>query len=301
MFEAADVDRDPASVPLAELDRLWDFDDPAASERRFAALLPRARNEHGGAVLTETLTQLARARGLQRRFDEADATLDDAEAALRPDDARGRVRIHLERGRVANTAGREGRGRASFLSAWELASAADEDGLAVDAAHMLGIVEAGDEGTRWNERAMELARSSPDPDARRWVGSLASNMGWARHDTGDDDGAIALFELARDEWLADGRVDRARVARWSIARCLRSRGDVDDALGAQETLLAELDDLGETDGYVVEEIAECLLTLGRADDARPFFARAYAELGEDPQLRADEPERLDRLRSLGSS
>jgi tetratricopeptide (TPR) repeat protein len=126
-------------------------------------------------------------------------------------------------------------------------------------------------------------------------------MGWAHHDAGDDDGAIALFELARDEWLADGREGRARIARWSIARCLRSRGDVEDALAAQQALLAELGALGETDGYVLEEIAECLLTLGRADDARPFFARAYAELADDPQLRADEPERLERLRSLGAS
>jgi tetratricopeptide (TPR) repeat protein len=295
------MDRDPASIPLAELDLLSDFDDPEASERRFAALLPRARDELDGAFLTETLTQLARARGLLRRFDEADATLDDAEAALRPDDARGRVRIHLERGRVANTAGREGRGRTSFLAAWELARAAGEDALAVDAAHMLGIVEPPDIAGEWNERATELAHTSPDPDARRWLGSLANNMGWARHEAGDVDGAIALFEQSRDAFLADGRVDRARVARWSIARCLRSRGDVAEALDAQETLLADLDELGETDGYVHEEIAECLLTLGRADDARPFFARAYAELGADPQHRADEPDRLERLRSLAAS
>jgi tetratricopeptide (TPR) repeat protein len=295
------MDRDPASIPLAELALLSDFDDPEATERRFAALRPLPRTELDGAVLTETLTQLARARGLLRRFDEADATLDDAEAALRPDDARGRVRIHLERGRVANTAGREGQGRTSFLAAWELARAAGEDALAIDAGHMLGIVEPPDIAWEWNARAMELARTSPDPAARRWIGSLANNMGWARHEAGDVDGAIALFEQSRDAFLADGRVDRARVARWSIARCLRSRGDVAEALDAQETLLADLDELGETDGYVHEEIAECLLTLGRADDARPFFARAYAELGADPQLRADEPDRLERLRSLAAS
>lgn len=295
------MDRDPASIPLAELDLLSDFDDPEAGERRFAALLPRARNELDGAFLTETLTQLARARGLLGRFDEAEATLDDAEAALRPDDARGRVRIHLERGRVANTAGREGRGRTSFLAAWELARAAGEDALAVDAAHMLGIVEPPDIAWEWNERAMELACTSPDPGAVRWIGSLANNMGWARHEAGDVDGAIALFEQSRDAFLADGRVDRARVARWSIARCLRSNGDVAEALDAQRALLADLDELGETDGYVHEEIAECLLTLGRPDDARPFFARAHAELGADPQLRADEPDRLERLRSLAAS
>ena len=48
-----------------------------------------------------------------------------------------------------------------------------------------------------------------------------------------------------------------------------------------------------------EEIAECLLALDRADDARPFFRRAYAELGGVARLRAEEPERLERVRSLG--
>jgi tetratricopeptide (TPR) repeat protein len=273
------VDRQPATLPLAELDGLWDFDDPEGSERRFAELLPRARSEQDGAFLAETLTQLARARGLQRRFEEADATLDDAEVALRPEDARGRVRIHLERGRVANTAGREGRGRAAFVAAWELARAAGEDGLAVDAAHMLGIVEPPESAVAWNERAMELAETSPDAAARRWVGSLANNMGWARHDAGDDDGAIVLFERSRDAFLADGRTDRARIARWSIARCLRSRGDVEDALREQRALLSELDALNETDGYVFEEIGECLVALGREAEAQPFLARARSALG----------------------
>jgi tetratricopeptide (TPR) repeat protein len=88
-------------------------------------------------------------------------------------------------------------------------------------------------------------------------------------------------------------------ARWSIARCLRSRGDLEPALAVQEELLAELDALGETDGFVFEEIAECLLALGRDDEARPYFARAWEELRVDPNLSVDEPERLERLRALG--
>jgi len=272
------MDEDPTTLPLEELDRLWSFEDPAVSERRFSELLPRARDERGGAFLTETLTQLARARGLQRRFDAADATLDDAEAALRPHDRRGLVRVHLERGRVANTAGREGRGRVAFLTAWELARAAGEDALAVDAAHMLGIVEPPDDARRWNERALELALASPDPLARRWVGTLANNMGWARFEADDVDGAIELFEWSRDAFLEDGRADRARIARWSIARCRRARGDVAEALAAQEAILAELDALGETDGYVLEEIGECLVALGREEEAQPFLARARAAL-----------------------
>ena len=289
---------DPTTVPLEELDSLWDFDDVAGSERRFEALLPRAGSEADGAYHAEALTQLARARGLQRRFTEARQTLDDAAHALRPGDARSQVRILLERGRVDRSEKREGLGRASFVEAWDFARAARDDPLAVDAAHMLGIVEPGDEGVAWNERAMDLARSSADPAARRWVGSLASNMGWGRHDAGDFDRAIELFGLARDEWLADGRVERARIARWSVARCLRSRADFRGALAEQEALLAELEALGETDGYVFEEIGECLLALGRSDEAGPFFARAYDELSKDVNLQADERERLGRLRNL---
>ncbi len=287
--------------PLDRLNDLWDFGDPVESERRFEALLPRARSEHGGAYLAETLTQLARARGLQRRFDDADRTLDEAEASLLSGDDRSRVRILLERGRVANTAGREGRGAELFGGAWELARAAAEDALAVDAAHMLGIVLPSDESRSWNERAMELARGSPDPTARRWIGSLANNMGWAQHADGDDDGAIASFELSRDAFLEDGRADRARIARWSIARCLRSRGDVERALEEQRTILAELEALGKEDGYVFEEIGECLLALDRGNESRPFFARAHAALLPNPGLQADEPERLERLRSLGAA
>ena len=128
------VEWDVASIRLDELDLLWDFDDPAESEARFYALLPRARSEQDGAYEAETLTQLARAQGLQRRFGDAAATLDEAEQALRPADARGRLRLLLERGRLANTSGEPGRGREPFLAAWELAGAVGEDALAVDAA-----------------------------------------------------------------------------------------------------------------------------------------------------------------------
>ena len=291
---------DVASVPLGELDLLWDFDDPAGSEARFRALLPRARRDEDGTYEAEALTQLARAQGLRRRFGDAAATLDEAEQALRPGDARGRLRLVLERGRLANTSGEPGCGREAFLAAWELAGAAGEDALAVDAAHMLGIVEPPAEARSWNERAMALARGSADPRARRWVGSLANNMGWAHHDAGDDDGAIELFELARDEWLADGRIDRARIARWSIARCRRSQGELEAALAEQEALRVELEALGEADGYVFEELGECLVALGRDDEARPHFGRAAELLAGDLSL-AGETERLERLRSLAQT
>jgi tetratricopeptide (TPR) repeat protein len=244
------------------LDALWDFGDPADSERRFTEHLARVREEDGDDV-AETLTQLARAQGLQHRFEDADRTLVEAEAVVRDDDRRAQIRILLERGRVANTAGRESRGADTFLAAWELAQTAGEDALAVDAAHMLGIVEEPELAREWNERAMELARSSPDPAAQRWVASLANNMGWAKHDVGAYDEALALFELALAERERQDNPTRTRIARWSVARCLRSLGRTEEALAEQQALASELEALGEADEYVTEEIAECLRALGR--------------------------------------
>jgi tetratricopeptide (TPR) repeat protein len=292
------VTRSPETVPLSELDTLWSFDDPAESERAFQIVTGRARMESDGAFLTEALTQLARAQGLQRRFDDARRTLDEAEAALRRDDRRARIRLLLERGRVTNSSGADGQGSASFLEAWELARAADEDALAVDAAHMLGIVEPPDEAWSWNERAMELARASPDPRARRWVGSLANNMGWARHEAGRYDDALELFRIALDERRATGSPDQLRIARWCVARCLRSLGRVDEALTEQRALADELAAAGLDDGYVDEEIGECLLSLGRDEEARPSFARAAELLAADPTVT---PERLERLRAAGGT
>ena len=111
---------------------------------------------------------------------------------------------------------------------------------------------------------MELARSSPDPAAQRWVASVANNMAWAKHDAGAYEEALELFSLALVERERQDDPGRTRIARWSVARCLRSLGRTEDALAEQQSLSAELEALGETDEYVTEEIAECLRALGRA-------------------------------------
>ena len=129
---------------------------------------------------------------------------------------------------------------------------------------MLGIVEPANDGWAWNERAMELARTSSDPAARRWVASIANNMAWARHGAGAYQEALELFRLALVERERQDDPARTRIARWSVARCLRSLGRTEEALAEQQSLAAELEALGETDEYVTEEIAECLRELGRA-------------------------------------
>jgi hypothetical protein len=84
-----------------------------------------------------------------------------------------------------------------------------------------------------------------------------------------------------------------------VARALRSLDRVEEALSKQLMLKTELESAGENDGFVFEEIAECLLALKRLDEARPHFSKAYELLAEDMFLVEREPERLARLKKLG--
>jgi len=214
-----------------DIDALWDFEDPAASEGRFTDL--RA----------EVLTQLARSLGLQKRFAEADAALDEAERAAKT--VRTRTRILLERGRVRNSSGDKAAAKPLFESAADLA---DDEALRIDALHMLGIVDA----PSWTERALALAEASADPKARKWRASLLNNLGWSKHDAGDHAAALALFERALDLRRTEGTPFQVHIARWAVARCLRSLGRNDEALAIQEELAAGMPD----DKYVHEEIAK---------------------------------------------
>lgn len=293
----------PGTDETTDFDQLWDYDHPAETESLFRERLAQA--PAGSSYLSQLLTQIARAQGLQRQFRAAHETLDKAEGLLQPDWSRARIRCHLERGRVFNSAGHPEQARPHFLAAWEQAVAAGADFYAIDAAHMIAIVEPpaaqmARHQMAWNLRAVALAEQSNDPRARNWLGSLYNNIGWTWHDQGDYAQALAFFEKALAWREQQGNVSQIRIARWCVARARRSLGDLETALAMQRALLAELEAAGESDRYVLEEIGECLLALQRdPDEARRCFALAYAQMSQDPWIAANEPERLTRLRQLG--
>jgi tetratricopeptide (TPR) repeat protein len=286
---------------LPNFDDLWDYNKPDASEIKFRALLPRAEQHEDRSYLVQLLTQIARAEALQRKFAEAHQTLDRAQALLTDDMTRAKIRYVLERGRVFNSSNHPDEARRLFLDAWEQASTAQEDFYAIDAAHMLGIVEPPEQKMTWNLKALTLTEQTSDTRARKWAGSLCNNIGWAYHDAGDYAQALEYFQKALAFQQATGKPDEIRIARWAVARAQRSLGEIQTALATQRVLLEELESSGETDGYVNEELGECLLALGQANGATPYFARAYAELSKDPWLAEAEPARLQRLKESGNA
>lgn len=278
---------------------LWNYDDPEGTERTFADLLESGVD--GADADLQLKTQIARAMALQREFDEARRVLDEVEASLPDEPDTARVRWLLESGRVANSSGDPEAAKPLFIDAWELAKDLDLDGLAVDAAHMVAIVEDEAGAMEWTQRALALAESSDDPDAQRWKGSLYNNMGWTHHDAGRFEEALELFQKGVVFRAEQGDDDGLFVARWTVARAKRSLGRLEEALAEQQSLQADMVAAGRAeDGYSSEELGEVLLEMGRDDDARPHFAKAAVLLSADPWLVADHPERLDRLRRLGA-
>jgi len=295
--EAAETE--PVVEASVDFDSWWDYDHPDVTEGRFKALLPELPAD--SPIRLELLTQIARAQGLQRRFDDAHRTLDAVEPQLPIEPARITARYLLERGRVFNSARQPDQARPLFERAWAVAGAADQDGLAVDAAHMLAIVSTGAAVLDWNLRALALAERSTQAAARRWLGSLLNNIGWTYHEAGRYPDALSCFERAAVWRRENGGGHAEQVARWSVARALRSLGRHTEALAILQQLEAEFATAPEPDGYVFEEIAENLWMLGRLDAARPYFARAATTLAQDAYLVDNEPQRLRRLAELAQA
>jgi tetratricopeptide (TPR) repeat protein len=280
-----------------DFDSLWDYDHPNQTEKKFHKSLLQL-SEDDPAYL-ELLTQIARAQGLQRKFDEAHTTLDEVELKMGKTTSRPKIRYLLERGRAFNSSGQPEQARPLFEEAFELAEQIAEDSYAVDALHMLAIVASPAQSLTLNLRAIQLAESSKQERARNWLGSLYNNTGWSYHDSGDYASALEIFEKAEGWQRSMGRVNETRIATWCVARTLRSLERTEEALSKQMALKDEFEPAGESDGYVFEEIGECLLALDRAEEARPYFSKAYGMLSEDAWLAEQEPERLARLKELG--
>lgn len=286
----------PAFGLAMNIDAYWEYGDPAASEARFQAALPLATPDQR----LELLTQIARTYSLRQRFAEAHAQLDAVEPQLAAAGAGPRARYALERGRTWNSAGDTARASAQFRQAWYTATAAALEGLAVDAAHMLAIVEPPAEAAQWTERGLALARRSDDPKARGLIPALLNNHAWNLFDAGRHAEALPVFREAETAWLATGQQPQGRIATWSVGRALRALQRFDEALALQQQLEREWQDAGGADGYVFEEIAENLEALGRAREATAYFRRAAAELGRDAAFERNEPARWARITSLAA-
>ena len=122
---------------------------------------------------------------------------------------------------------------------------------------MLAIADE-DKAQEWTRLALGLIETADDPRTARWSGALHNNLGWALHDGGDPAAALDEFAAALAAYEATGTPEQQRIARWTVARCLRTLGRTAEALDIQLRVLES----GPEDGYVSEELGELYLADG---------------------------------------
>ena len=289
-------------MPSFDFDALWDYQHPDQTEEAFRQVLLHTEHNVDDSYRLQLLTQIARTQGLQRQFTEAHQTLDLVQEQLRAELVIPTIRYLLERGRIFNSSGQQSEAQTWFQQAWDLARQHEEAAFfAVDTAHMLAIVTPSfEEKIAWGNTALNSALASTDERVHGWGGSLYNNLGWAYHEQGEYARALEYFQQALQWQQEYGSAREIRIAGWCVGRTLRSLQRTTEALALQLELLAAWEKSEEEqDGYVFEEIAECLFVSGRLSESRPYFAQAYTFLSQDPWLVAQESERLQRLKQLG--
>lgn len=261
-----------------DLDALWNFRDPAASEQRFREALATARGDD--ALILQT--QIARTHGLRRQFERSREVLAAIEPQLAGAGPEPRVRHALEWGRswasathppelLTDDAKRQAR------TAWDRALAvareARLDGLAIDAIHMVAFIDTTPaDQERVAREALAISVASTQPAARRWEASIRQNLGRALHLQGRHDDALEQFRQARALREAAGNVDGERVARWLMAWTLRAMKRADEALQMQLALERDNAASGTPDRYVFEELEILYRERGDAERARRYAA-----------------------------
>ena len=271
-------------IGYVELDSLWDFNDPAASEQKFWHWL--AQDGLEADFRAEGLIQLARSQGLQRRFEDTHKTLDRAQEIIEGE-GRAKVRLLLERGRAFNSGGDKPKALELFHEAAILARKVGEEGLEIDAMHMVAIADDPARSAQHNRAAIRRAEASHDPAARKWLASLNNNLGWSLFEEGKTEEALKCFKDAVTQREELGDADRLSTAQWCVGRALRELSRDQEALAIQESLF-EID----LHGYVNEELA-ILYTKNGDERAAARAQKAIEMLGDSL-----EPERLATLKEI---
>jgi len=298
LSKLGETDRKLGTDMVADLDSLWDYEHPGPTEKKFRELLPAALDSLDISYLAELLTQIARAEAMQKKFSEAQKTLDRVEKALPKADQRVSVRYVLERGRVLSLSVKPREAQPRLREAFNLALVLKMDLLAIDAARMMAVAEP-EKALEWNMKALDLAEKSADPRANKAKGPLYSSIGWNHFERKEYQEALFMFQKTLQHTDQSGDPLKVRTAKWSVARVLRVIEHTEEALDMQRKLFEEYQGEGKRNGYVYEEIAECLLVMGQAQEAEGWFAAAYAELSKDPRISRDQ-NRLNRLKELGA-
>ncbi len=301
-------------MTLENFDDIWGLvGDPIKVEAKLTKLLKAAEACPDRSIYPQILSQIALAQGMQKKFNEAHASLDRAKALLETSTL-VEARILLDRGKVYQQSEHTSRARKYFEQSYTLSIKHGFELYAIDAAHMIAIISDDiSDKLYWNERAIELANRTDNLKARSWLGSLYNNIGQNYLEAGRFEDALAAFTQTLHYRQEEGFIINIRVAKWAIACALRELGRFDEALKTQLSLFSEYNALSKNNdlgmpietfdslrGFVCEELAK--IYEAKLDQAQAAY---YACLAYELLSRSNDPiflksiaKRLEKLKQI---
>jgi tetratricopeptide (TPR) repeat protein len=304
---------------VENFDDLWgQFGQPALVEQKLLELLPQACKLENKSIYLQMLSQLALAQACQQKFDQAHATLDQAESLLSPGYELAHVRILCERGRAFQQAGDIVQARIYFEKSYELSVQSNFDKQTINAAHMIAIVAQNSaEKIAWNCKALDFAMSSDDASAQIWKGPLFNNLGANYLEIKDYENALQMFELALQEFEKDPIYgSHTRFAKFRVAQVLRMLEKYDQALALLQSQLQEYDQLAVTSqlgmpqemfvmmrGWLYEELAIVYAALQDTHASQKYAQLALRDLAGNAMFAATDVtarERIEKLEEMGN-
>jgi tetratricopeptide (TPR) repeat protein len=294
-------------VTLENFDNAWSLGYPDKVETKLREFLPQAQALQDKSIYLQLLSQIALAQAMQKKFNEAHKTLDLAESMLTPEYDLAKARILLERGRTFQQANNITEAQDYFERSYALSAKNKFDSHAINAAHMIAIIaDKNEDKIKWNQRAIDLALHTQDTKARAWLGSIYNNLGQNYLSEEQFDKALIAFQKALEYRIEEAYAPNIRIAKWAIARALRSLNHLDEALAIQHELLNEYKAISKSENYevpveifklvrglVYEELAELYQA-----KAKEFARSAYDDLAHDQMFLKTEPKRIERLKQM---
>ena len=308
-----------------DLDTLWNFEDPAAAEITLRGLLTvhETTNDATGAPTggatddaqqeieiienrwIELKTLLARSLSLQGKLSEARASLDGAKNRLPPGDDHALdvapvwILWLIEKGRLCVLEKTPSQAPRFLQDAWKRAVDSGHDYFVTDIALLMASIEEPKGRQAWIVRAIEVAEKSTQEKTKARLGELYSSLGWMQAELRQFENALRSFGRARTIFEGLGISDEVFFARWSTGKILRKMNRTEEALEVQNELLSEVASKSVLKGRLYEELAECLQSLKRPEEARPYFELAHQELSDNEWITDNQPLKLKRMKELG--
>lgn len=275
-------------APSNPSERSWPIGNPEECRATVARARRWAVTQRQNAALDAILARVLAIEGKHSEAEQIIAGLDVADPVIE-------AWSLLERGRFANSAGRPEEALPLFRQAAEAARPHDPH-LTADALHMVAIASPSDQ--RISAQVAALAHCHTY-SVDRWLPPILNNLGWDYADAGQHDKALPLFEEAQELRQMQANESARRMALYAVAHCHRKLGELERAKLMLTTEHLWL--LPAHDGYIEEELAETMLELDQADEAKAHFRNAYSELSKDSWIVKNQQDRLDRLRKLGGA